>query len=78
MCAQSFAHHTAVKSMNVNSAQSSSLNANNTTVLVVNDDETFYRGEMEELVICYGNNKLSINVSKSKKLILDFRRKLWA
>ena len=54
--------------------------ADNTTVvgLVTNNDEMAYREEVGTLTAwCLVNNR-SLNVSKTKELIVDFRRKpLW-
>ncbi|KAL0199309.1 hypothetical protein M9458_007849, partial [Cirrhinus mrigala] len=50
--------------------------ADDTTVvgLISNNDETHYREEVAQLVEGCGANNLSLNVSKTKKVLMDFRR----
>ena len=49
--------------------------ADDTTVvgLITNNDETAYREEVRALVWCQENN-LSLNVNKTKEMIVDFRK----
>ncbi len=42
--------------------------------LISNNDETHYREEVAQLVEWCGANKLSLNVSKTKEVVLDFRQ----
>ena len=51
--------------------------SDDTTVegLISNDDESVYRGEVERLVGWCSENNLELNVSKTKEMIIDFRRK---
>eukprot|EP00061_Rhincodon_typus_P016127 g44176.t1 len=51
--------------------------ADNTAVVgrTSNNDESEYRKEMEGLVMSCNDNNLSLNVSKTKELIIDFRKK---
>ncbi len=50
--------------------------ANDTTVvgLISNNDETPYREEVAQLVEWCGANNLSLNVSKTNEVVMDFRR----
>ncbi len=50
--------------------------ADDTTVvgLISNNDETPYREEVAQLVEWCGANNLSLNVSKTKEVVMDFRR----
>ena len=51
--------------------------ADDTTVvgLITDNNETAYREEIRELSVwCQGNN-LSLNVSKAKELIVDYRKR---
>ncbi|KAL0202443.1 hypothetical protein M9458_000461, partial [Cirrhinus mrigala] len=50
--------------------------ADDTTVvgLISNNDETNYREEMAQLAEWCGTNNLSLNVSKTKEVVMDFRR----
>ncbi|KAL0204575.1 hypothetical protein M9458_002593, partial [Cirrhinus mrigala] len=50
--------------------------ADDTTMvgLISNNDETPYREEVAQLVEWCGANNLSLNVSKTKKVVMDFRR----
>ena len=41
--------------------------------LLTNNDESAYREEVSELALCQDNN-LSLNVSKTKELIVDIRK----
>ncbi len=51
--------------------------AKNTVVLglLSNNDETAYLDEVERLTSCCQENCLSLNVSKTKELIVDFRKR---
>ncbi len=51
--------------------------ADDTTVvgLISNNDETHYREEVAQLAEWCGANNLSLNVEKTKEVVLDFRRK---
>jgi hypothetical protein len=52
-----------------------SFDYNFTTCLITDGDETDYREEVRVLAVwCQGNN-ISINVSKTKELMVDYRRK---
>ncbi|KAL0153248.1 hypothetical protein M9458_051423 [Cirrhinus mrigala] len=42
--------------------------------LISNNDETHYREEVAQLAKWCGANNLSLNVSKTKKVVMDFRR----
>jgi hypothetical protein len=50
--------------------------ADDTTVvgLITNNEETAYKDEVKALVEWCQENNLSINVNKTKELIVDFRR----
>ena len=50
--------------------------ADDTTVvgLITDNDETAYREEVRELAVWCQDNNLSLNVSKTKELILDYRK----
>ncbi|KAL0197539.1 hypothetical protein M9458_006079, partial [Cirrhinus mrigala] len=50
--------------------------ADDTTVvgLIINNDETHYREEVAQLAEWCGTNNLSLNVSKTKEVVMDFRR----
>ncbi|KAI5089711.1 gastrula zinc finger protein XlCGF28.1-like [Silurus meridionalis] len=50
--------------------------ADDTTVigLITNNDETAYREEIQHLATWCNNNKLLLNTSKTKELIVDFRK----
>ncbi len=50
--------------------------ADDTTVvgLIRNNDETHYREEVAQLAEWYGANNLSLNVGKTKEVVMDFRR----
>jgi hypothetical protein len=43
--------------------------------LITNGDETAYREEVRDLAVWCQDNNLSLNVSKTKELIDDYRRK---
>ncbi len=43
--------------------------------LISNNDETAYLDEVERLTSWYQDNCLSLNVSKTKELIVDFRKR---
>eukprot|EP00061_Rhincodon_typus_P005528 g25150.t1 len=51
--------------------------ADDTTVVgwISNNDESEYRKEIEDSVTWCNENNLSLNVSKTKELIIDFRKK---
>ena len=51
--------------------------ADDTTVvgLITDNDETPYRVEVRELAVWCQDNNLSLNVSKTKELILDYRKR---
>ena len=51
--------------------------ANDTTVvgLITNNDETSYREEVRDLGVWFQDNNLSLNVSKTKELIVDYRKR---
>ncbi len=51
--------------------------ADGTTVvgLISNNDETHYREEVAQLAEWCGTNNLSLNVEKTKEVVLDFRRR---
>ena len=51
--------------------------ADYTTVegLITNNDETAYREEMKALGVWCQKNNLSLNVNKTKEMIVDFRKK---
>eukprot|EP00061_Rhincodon_typus_P009024 g32169.t1 len=51
--------------------------ADDTTVVgrISNNDESKYRWEVEGLVTWYDENNLSLNISKTKELIINFRNK---
>eukprot|EP00061_Rhincodon_typus_P008649 g31447.t1 len=51
--------------------------ADDTTMvgLILNNDELEYREEIEGLALWYNDNNLSLNISKTKELIIDFRKK---
>ena len=42
--------------------------------LITNDDETAYREEVSDLAVWCQHNNLSINVGKTKELIVDYRK----
>ena len=43
--------------------------------LITNNDETAYREEMRTLVVWCQQNNLSVNINKTKDIIVDFRKK---
>ena len=43
--------------------------------LIHNSDESAYRGEVERLVGWCSENDLELNVSKTKEVVFDFRKK---
>ncbi len=51
--------------------------ADATTVvgLISNNDETHYREEVAQLAVWCGANNLSLNVEKTKEVVVDFRRR---
>ena len=42
--------------------------------LIINDDESDYRNEIELLVMLSNDNNLILNVDETKELIVDFRK----
>ena len=50
--------------------------ADDTTVVgrISNNDETEYRNEIENLVNWCGDNNFSLNVNKTKEIVIDFRK----
>ncbi len=50
--------------------------ADDTSVVgfISNNDETHYRDEVAQLAEWYGANNLSINVGKTKEVVMDFMR----
>src|SRR4029434_2924908 len=50
--------------------------ADDTTVigLISEDDESAYRDEVQKLTVWCSDNNLSLNTTKTKELILDYRR----
>jgi hypothetical protein len=51
--------------------------ADNTTVvgLITDNDETAYREEVGDLAVWCQDNNLSLNVIKTKELIVDYRKR---
>ena len=51
--------------------------ADDTTVVgrISNNDETEYRNEIENLVNWCGNNNFSLNVNKTKEIVIDLRKR---
>ena len=51
--------------------------ADDTTVvgLITDNDETDYRDEGRDLAVWCQDNNLSLNVSKTKELIVDYRKR---
>ena len=51
--------------------------ADNTTVvgLITDNDETAYRQEVRDLAVWRQDNNLSLNVSKTKELFVDYRQR---
>jgi hypothetical protein len=51
--------------------------ADDTTVvgLITNNDETAYREEVIDLAVWCQDNNLSLNVSKTKEMIVDYRKR---
>ena len=51
--------------------------ADNTTVvgLITDNDETAYREEVRDLAVWCQDNNLSLNVIKTKEMIVDYRKK---
>jgi hypothetical protein len=45
--------------------------------LITDNDETAYKEEVRKLAVWYQDNNLSLNVSKTKELIVDYRKR-WA
>jgi hypothetical protein len=53
--------------------------ADDTTVvgLITNNDETAYSKEVRALRVWCQKNNLSLNINKTKKMIVDFRKQQW-
>ena len=51
--------------------------ADDTTVvgLIIDNDETAYREEVRDQAVWCQDNNLSLNVSKTKELIVDYRKR---
>jgi hypothetical protein len=51
--------------------------ADDTTVvgLITHNDETAYREEVRDLAVWWQDNNLSLSVSKTKELIVDYRKR---
>ena len=51
--------------------------ADDTTVvgLITNNDETAYREEVRDLAVWCQNNNLSLNLIKTKEMIVDYRKR---
>jgi hypothetical protein len=51
--------------------------ADDTTVvgLITNNNETAYREEVRDLTLWYKDNNLSLNVIKTKEMIVDYRNR---
>ena len=51
--------------------------ADDTTVvgLITDNDETAYREEVRNLAVCCQDNTLSLNVIKTKQMIVDYRKR---
>lgn len=43
--------------------------------LISNDDNSTYREEVNQLIVWCDNNNLSLNVNKTKEIVVDFRRR---
>ena len=43
--------------------------------LITYNDETAYRGEVRDLVVWCQDNNLSLNVTKTKEMIVDYRKR---
>jgi hypothetical protein len=43
--------------------------------LITDNDETAYREEVRDLAVWCQDNNLSLNMSKTKELIVDYRKK---
>ena len=44
--------------------------------LITDNDETAYKEEVRELAVWCQDNNLSLNVSKTKEMIVDYRKRL--
>ena len=42
--------------------------------LITDDDDTFYREEVRDLAVWCQDNNLSLNISKTKELIVNYRK----
>ena len=49
--------------------------ADDTTVVGLINDDTAYREEVRDLAIWCKNNNLSLNVIKTKEIIVDYRKR---
>ena len=51
--------------------------ADETTVVgrISSNDKTEHRNEIENLVNWYSDNNLSLNVTKTKEIVIDFRKR---
>ncbi|MCJ8741284.1 hypothetical protein PDJAM_G00068850 [Pangasius djambal] len=77
LCAQPAALHTAHSRLRCQVQLQHIIKfADDTTVvgLIRNNDETHYREEVAQLAEWCGVNNLSLNVSKTKEVVMDFRR----
>jgi hypothetical protein len=43
--------------------------------LITGDDESAYREEVSDLAVWCWSNNLSLNISKTKELIMDYRKR---
>ena len=43
--------------------------------LITNNDEPAYREEVRDLVVLCQDNNLSLNVRKTKEMIMDYRKR---
>jgi hypothetical protein len=53
--------------------------ADDTTVvglIITDNDETAYREEVRDLPVCSQDNNLSLSLSKTKEMIVDYRKRL--
>ena len=46
------------------------------TALITDDDDTYYRQEIDRFVQWCGRNYFDLHVGKAKKMVIDFRRKI--
>ena len=45
--------------------------------LITGNDETAYREEVSDLAVCCQNNNLTLNISKTKEMVVDYRKQGW-